>query len=286
MPANATRPVQLLTAQEAARRLVDNERNLAIEYNRLSAAGLRYVDDVYPIPVNSEERREIASDDESSESSTRFYNETVTQEGDQSSDVVTDSTAEINLDAEFYRQECDRLAALLASQNETLSKQEETLKRLEEIGTRDSNAVGRQCALNEHVSDQSKAMQSLIDELQIANIRLTDKLDQLDEEVRKSRLSPPTPSMDSVEQGSSLSAPSVSPGTATATHDHLCRRESSEVVLPEWSVEVAVLQPPYRESAGANPSASGRQATARGEDHVMPLEMDLVVSPPVGTKCL
>ena len=105
MPAQTTRPLQLLTAQEAARRLITNEQNLTIEHNRLSAAGLRYADDEYPVPVNPDNRRDIISDDESSESSTRFYNDTITQEGDQSSDVVTDSAAEINLDADFYKQE-------------------------------------------------------------------------------------------------------------------------------------------------------------------------------------
>ena len=169
-PAQTVRPEQPLAAQVAARRLLANQRNLTVEYNRLAAAGVRYADDVYPAPDTFDPHRDDVSDNDSSESSTRFYDEgTITQEGDHSSDVVTDSTVEVNLDAEFYKQECDRLAALVANQNEALLKQEENLKRLELTGANNSTALAAQLTLNERMSDNSKAMQQLIDALQVAS---------------------------------------------------------------------------------------------------------------------
>lgn len=47
----------------------------------------------------------VDSDPGTSESATRYYaNEILTHDGDQSSSSVTESTAEINPDADFYKQ--------------------------------------------------------------------------------------------------------------------------------------------------------------------------------------
>ena len=72
--------------------------------------------------------------------------------------------------------------------------------------------------------------------------------------------------MGSMEHNGSSGTPSASHGTIAESRECLPHSISSEVVLPEWSVEVAVLQPSSRESIDENPSASGRQATARGGD--------------------
>ena len=82
----------------------------------------RYVDDV---PPRRDERVPYSSDDESdsdpgtSESATQYYaGEALTHDGDQSSSNATESTAEINLDTDFYKQECERLVGLIGGQNE------------------------------------------------------------------------------------------------------------------------------------------------------------------------
>ena len=99
---------------------------------------MRYVDDdppllnEHPIFVGSfgSRENESYSDPGTSESPTQYYaDEILTHaDDDRSSSHVADTTVETNLEADYYRQECERLAELVDGQSEIASASKSQLE--------------------------------------------------------------------------------------------------------------------------------------------------------------
>ena len=90
---------------------------------------MRYVDDDPPLrderpPFVDSNDDESNGDPGTSESPTQYYaDETLTHvDDDRSSSHATDPASEINLDADFYRQECERPAELVDGQREVATE--------------------------------------------------------------------------------------------------------------------------------------------------------------------
>ena len=93
-----------------------------------------YVDDVAPLPrarppfVDSIEE-ESDSDPGSSESAAQYYaDEVLTHVDDRSSSHVTESTVEVNFDAEFYKQEGGRLMGEIDVQRDAVAESKSEAK--------------------------------------------------------------------------------------------------------------------------------------------------------------
>ena len=118
-----------------------------------------YVDDVAPFPsartrppfVDSSEE-ESDSDPGSSESATQYYaGEVLTHEDDRSSSHITESTVEVNFDAEFYKQEGDRLMEIIDVQCDAVAEGKSEAKALADV-------VSAQKANIEEMTELNKAL--------------------------------------------------------------------------------------------------------------------------------
>ena len=107
-------------------------------------------------------------------------------------------------------------------------------------------------------------MQQLIVELRVANTRLTDRFDVLCVVLRRSRESPPTPLVGGVDWEALARAIPAARAVTTENREYFPPSVRSEVVLPEWSAEVAFPHSPVPSHAVLPAPASGRQATASG----------------------
>ena len=101
-----------------------------------------YVGDVAPFPrartrppfVDSSEEESDSEPASPSGSSTQHYaDDVLTHDDDRSSSHVTESTVEANLDAEFYKQEGDRLMEIINVQCDAVAKSESEAKALADI---------------------------------------------------------------------------------------------------------------------------------------------------------
>ena len=211
----------------------------------------RYVDDVAPFPrartrppfVDSSEEESDGESRSLSGSSTQHYaDDVLTHDDDRSSSRVTESTVEANLDAEFYKKEGDRLIEIINVQCDAVAKSESEAKALADVVNAQRANIEDMTEMNKAVAESHKAqieqrerqaeqMHDALEELRKVNADLATRFAQL------------------------LVDTSHHWGPASQTF-------STEVVLPEWSVDVAVL--PSVESSNVTQPASEGNAPASG----------------------
>ena len=195
-----------------------------------SADVTHYVDDVAPFPRartrppfvdNSEEESDGEPRSLSGSSTQHYADDVLTHDDDRSSSHVTESTVEANLDAEFYKQEGDRLIEIINVQRDAVAKSESEAKAL-------AGVVNAQRANIEEMTDMNKAIaefhKAQIEQRERQAEHMHDSL----EESRKVNADLATRFAQLMVDTSHLWGP------ASQTF-------STDVVLPEWSVDVAIF---------------------------------------------
>ena len=154
-------------------------------------------------------------------SSTQHYaDDVLTHDDDRSSGHVTESTVEANLDVEFDKQEGDRLTEIMNVQCDAVGKSESEAKAPAEVFNAQTAYIEEMTVMNKAIAESHRAkiaqrkrhseqMHGALPELRRANADLAARFSQLMADSGHSR-----PSSQAL---------------------------SNDVVLLEWSVDVAVL---------------------------------------------
>ena len=170
-----------------------------------------------------------------------YADDVYTHDDGRSSSHAAESTVEANLDAEFYKQEGDRLIEIINVQCDAVAKSESEAKALAEVvnaqkaNTEEMNAMNKAIAESHRAQiaqreRQAEQMHGALEELRRASADLAARFSQLMADSSQSR-----PSSQAL---------------------------SNDVVLLEWSVDVAVLS--SVESSNSTRPAGEGEALASG----------------------
>ena len=200
--------------------------------------------------VDSSEEESRSEHESLSGSSTQHYaDEVLTHDDDRSSSHVTESTVEANFDAEFYKQEGDRLMEILGVQCEAVAESRSEAKTLADVVSAQRMNIEELTELNRTVAESHQGqnalreleagqMRAAMEELRRANADLTARFAQLVVDT-------------SHHQG---------PVSQTLSH---------EVVLPEWNVDVTVL-PPVEPSSDIQFASGGNASASENTNNLIP----------------
>ena len=165
----------------------------------VTAGAMHYADDVAPFPrartrppfIDSSEEESDSEPRSPSGSSTQHYaDDVLTHDDDRSSSHVIESTVEANLDAEFYKQEGDRLIEIINVQCDAVAKGELEAKALTEVINAQKADIEKMNATNKAIAEthraqiaqrerQAEQMQGALEELRRANADLEARFSQL-----------------------------------------------------------------------------------------------------------